>query len=117
MQQHHRAALVSIVLLLPFWALNAVIALRFEPLFSLIRPGENTSMAEYALLALSMLLYPIALFVVVRPLLDRSGRGPRKLYLANIALSIAILFLTVLLWGAFSEELVSCEVLGTANCD
>lgn len=101
-------ALLGLFCLLPFATLNAIVASRLEPFFSLIRPGEHTSPAELFLLATSLLLMPVGAYVALRK---------RTFYLANIAAAILLLAVFTTLSLVLGEEIYRCEILQLPNCD
>jgi hypothetical protein len=102
------AAFTGLLCLLPFAALNAIVATRFEPFFSLIRPGAHTSNTEWFLLAASLLVMPVGAYVALRK---------RTFYLANIAAALFLLAVFTTLSLVLGEEIYRCEVLQIPNCD
>jgi hypothetical protein len=77
------SALTGTSLVVPLFALNAIVGNRIEPFFSLIRPASNTSALEYLLLAVVLLCLPIGAFVAVRPILAGRREGRRWTYPMN----------------------------------
>ncbi len=65
--------------------MNAIVANRIEPYFSLIRPGPHTSPREYVLLFVVVCLIPVGAFVAARPLLRKEADGTRRFYAMNAA--------------------------------
>ena len=103
-----RSAALAASFALPFLALNAVVASRIEPLFSLIRPDAHTSALEYALLATVLLLMPLGAFVALRR---------ERLYAANVAVAVVLLGLFLAVATAPGVEIYRCDVLRIPNCD
>jgi hypothetical protein len=111
------AALSGFLFLLPFAALNAVVANRVEPVFSLIRPGLHTSPREYVLLAAVLLLLPAGAIWALRPTLRRDAHGRRHFYLMNAMSAGLLLLVFTVLAVALGDEIYRCDVLGNPNCD
>lgn len=110
----HFAALRPLLFLAPFLILNAIVALRFQPFFALIRPGEHTSMQEVVLLALSLLAIPAGAFAALRPLLRRQ---PVRVYVLNGFVALVLLSVFGLLTVTVGAEVYACEVQQIPNCD
>lgn len=109
----NRSAILGVLLTLPFILLNAIVVSKFEPFYSLIRPGLHTSPTESWLLMAALLLLPVAFFITIRPMLD----GTRRLYPINIILGAFILLGTIFLWSGLSEDIFMCDVFHIPNCD
>jgi hypothetical protein len=103
-----------LLFLLPFLILNAIVALRLQPFFFLIRPGEHTSMQEVVLLALSLLAIPAGAFFALRPLLRRP---PVRVYVLNGFVALLLLGVFGLLAVNLGAEVYACEVQQIPNCD
>lgn len=111
------AATLGFLLLLPFVTLNAIVAHRVEPLFSIIRPGVHTSAFEYVLLGIVLSLLPIGAFIASRPMLGRASDGTRSFYLANTVVAAFLLIVFATLAMGLGSEIYRCEILNVPNCD
>jgi hypothetical protein len=105
------------LLVMPFVVLNAIVANRIEPFFSVIRPGEHTSAQEYLLLAVSLLLLPLGAYQFVRPLLREWGQRKPKFIVWNLAIALVIGAAFVAISLELGSEIYRCDVLGLTNCD
>ena len=112
-----RAALVGALCALPFLVVNAIVAKRIEPFFSIIRPGPHTSAFEYVLLAVVLGLIAVGAFIAGRPLLDRVERPRPWIYMLTGAVSALLLVVFLTLSVALGDEIYRCDVLGIPNCD
>jgi hypothetical protein len=112
-----RTALSGLLFALPFVTMNAIVANRIEPYFSLIRPGPHTSPREYVFLFVVLFLIPVGAFVAARPLLRKGADGTRRFYALNAVLAAFLLLAFVVLSGALGTEIYRCDVLGIPNCD
>jgi len=110
-------AVTGSLFLLPFVAANAIVGNRIEPFFSLIRPGLHTSLREYVLLFVVLLLILVGAVVVARPMLRRDGDGQRRFYPLNAALSALLCLAFVALSVGLGSDIYRCDVLGVPNCD
>ncbi len=113
----NKAALIGFLLMLPFFALNAIVVSKLEPFYTLIRPGLHTSPAESVLLNAVLILFPIAFFITLRPMLRRGYDGKYHFYIINALLGAVILAVTVLIWGGLAQDVISCDILKIPNCD
>ncbi len=111
------AALAGFVQILPFAVLNAIVANRVEPFFSLIRPGIHTSPFEYSLLLVVLLLLPFGAFLSLRPLLRRGAHWTMGAYLLNGGTAALLLVGFVVLSTALGSDIYACDVLKIPNCD
>jgi uncharacterized membrane protein len=111
------AAWTGLLFLLPFWIMNAIVALRIEPVFSWVRPGPHTSPQEYVLLAVVLLLLPVGAVWALIPSLKRSADGKRKFHAANAAVAMLLILFFVSVAGALGAEIYACEVMQIPNCD
>lgn len=111
------AAISGALLALPFLTLNAIVGNRIEPFFSLIRPGINTSPAEYLLLFVVVLLIPVGAVVAARPMLHKRLDGKRRFHFVNAILAAVLALLFVFLAVGLGSEIYRCDVLGIPNCD
>lgn len=111
------AALKGFLFVLPFAVLNAVVAKRVEPFFSLIRPGVHTSPLEYVLLLIVLLLLPVGAFIALRPLLQRGSDGKRRFYLVNGATAALLLGGFAAISIGLGSDIYRCDVLQIPNCD
>ena len=112
-----KSALIGLLLTSPFILFDAIVIARIEPFFSLIRPDADTSMSEYLMLFFALLLFPIGLFFVVRPMLERDQNGRYTFYTFNVIAAVIILVLMILLWAGFSSDTISCDILKVITCD
>lgn len=111
------AALIGVLLFLPFVSLNLIVGNRIEPFFSLIRPAAHTSRFEYALLITAILLILAGALIAILPIAQKGPDGRRKLYLVNGVLGVLLLAVFVLIALALGEEFYRCDVLQIPNCD
>lgn len=111
------AAALGILLALPFVILNAIVANRVEPFFSIIRPGVHTSSVEYALLALALGLIPTGAFIAVRPVLRKASDGTRSIYLLNGVVAAVLLLMFAALAIGLGWDIYRCDFLKVPNCD
>jgi len=111
------AALTGLLSVLPLVTLNAIVAKRVEPFFSLIRPGAHTSLAEYVLLPTVLLLLPLGAFCALRPVLQRATGGKRSYFFVNGAIAALLLAIFTALSIALGSEIYACEILRIPNCD
>ena len=111
------SAILGASFVLPFFAANAVVANRIEPLFSFIRPGAHTSSFELVLLGVVLACIPVGAFSAARPLFDRSADRPMRTYLLNGTISAVMVAMFVVVTAALGQEIYRCDVLGIANCD
>lgn len=111
-----RAAIAGLAFALPFLALNAVVAERIEPLFSVVRPGDHTGPLEYPLL-LIVLLLPVGAAVALSPMVREDLDGPRAHPLANILVAALLITGFLVVTIAFGTEIYRCDVLHIPNCD
>jgi hypothetical protein len=99
-----RAALSGLLFALPFVTMNAIVANRIEPYFSLVRPGPHTSPREYVFLFVVLFLIPVGAFVAARPPLRKSSLP----FSASPFLVLS---------GALGTEIYQCDIVGIPNCD
>ena len=111
------AAITGSLLILPFLFLNAVVANRIEPFFSLMRPGLHTSTREYVLLFIFLLLMPVGAFIAIRPMFLKGAQGRRRFYLVNAILATILLVVFVVVSGGLGSDIYRCDVLQIPNCD
>ena len=112
-----RAALSGVLLLLPFVAMNAIVANRIEPFFSLVRPAIHTSPREYVLLMMVLILMPVGAFVAARPMREIGADGERRFYAVNTVLATLLCIMFVVLSVALGSDIYRCDVLRISNCD
>jgi len=110
------AALLGALLVLPFVALNAVVAQRIEPLFSVLRPGVHSGPFEYVVLAVVLVLLPVGAGVALLPL-RRAADGRRRFPPLNLALAVLLVGAFALISAELGQEIYRCDVLGLPNCD
>lgn len=106
------AALVGMLCIVPFLLLNAIVATRTEPFFSLLRPGPHTSLQEYVLLPLVLLLFPLGALIAVRPLFRE-----RKFYAVNSLLALFLLGAFAAIAFGLGMDIYRCEILRIPSCD
>ena len=106
------AALLGALFVVPFLLLNAIVAARIEPFFSLLRPGLHTSPQEYVLLPVVLLLVPIGAFIALRPMLRH-----RRLYVVNSLLAILLLVGFAAIAYGLGMDIYRCEILQIPGCD
>jgi hypothetical protein len=111
------AALSGVLLALPFVAMNTIVANRIDPFFSLIRPGIHTSLREYVLLFIVVILNPVAAFLAARPMLHKVADGKRHVYVVNAILATLLFTAFVVLSAALGSGIYRCDILGIPNCD
>jgi hypothetical protein len=111
------AAVAGLALALPFLALNAVVAERIEPVFSVVRPGDHAGPLEYPLLLIVLLLLPVGAAVALSPMWREGGDGPRAYSLANILVAALLITAFLMLAIGLGDEIYRCDVLHIPNCD
>ena len=112
----NRAPLYGFLLVLPFIVLNVIVSLRVEPVYSFLGSISVISSTPWLPMFL-LLLFPVAFFVTVRPVLHKDANGKHRFYILNSILGALILAATVLLWGGIGEDIIACDVLHIPNCD
>ncbi|MFZ2887044.1 MAG: hypothetical protein WA021_04465, partial [Minisyncoccia bacterium] len=90
----NRAALIGLLLVLPFIILNFIVALRIEPVYSFLGSIGLLSSSPW-LPTLLLLLFPIAFFITIRPMLTKCDAGYYRFYPLNIILGALILAATI----------------------
>lgn len=111
------AALAGFLFALPFAAMNAIVANRVEPFFSLIRPGPHTSAHEIALLVFVILLLPAGAYVALRPVLRKGPDGKRRFHVVNGGAAAILLLVFGTLSFTLGSEIYRCEILRFPYCD
>ena len=111
------AAATGALLAVPFLTANAIVGNRFEPFFSLIRPGPHTSGREYVLLFVVVFLLPVGAFIAARPMLHGDMTGGRRIYLLNGIIAALLLVTFAMLSMGLGSEIYRCDVLQIRNCD
>ena len=115
---HHKsAAALGGLLILPFVALNAVVANRMEPFFTIIRPGIHTSPVEYVLLFIVLSLLPIGAFIAIRPLFQKGADGARTVYLSDCVVAAGLLLVFAWVAVGLGSDIYRCDILKLPNCD
>ena len=107
-----RAAALGLLMFGPFLTANVVVANRVEPLFSLIRPGIDTSPREYVLLFGVVFLIPAGAFLALRPMLSN-----RRFYALNAISAALLVFAFGALVMGIGSEIYRCDILRIPNCD
>ena len=111
------SALAGMACAAPFLLVNAVVANRIEPLFSLLRPGVHTGPLEYPLLAALLVIALGGAVVALWPLLRRDGDGMRRLPILNLVVAGALIAGVVLVGVTLGTEIYACDIAGVPNCD
>jgi hypothetical protein len=112
----NRAALFGFLLVLPFIIVNFIVALRLEPLYSAL--GSMGFLTSPWLPGLLLLLFPLALFVTIRPMLRKDNTcGYHRFYPLNIALGALIIAATIFFWNGLGQDIIACDILHIPNCD
>lgn len=111
------SALAGMSLLLPFALANAIVANRWEPFFSLIRPGLHTSPQEYVLLAVVLLLLPAGAMIALRPMMAKEPGGARSFYLINGVVAAVLLLAFIALAAGLGSDIYACDIMQVPNCD
>ncbi len=111
------AAIAGIAFALPFLVLNAIVAERIEPFFSVVRPGDHTGPFEYPLLLIVLSLLPVGAAVALSPVWRGGGDGPRAYSPANILVAAVLITGFLVLAIALGTEIYRCDVLQIPNCD
>ena len=111
------SAAVGLAFAAPFLLLNAVVAMRLEPYFSLIRPGVHTGPMEIPLLVVVLLLLPVGAFIALRPLRSTDAHGRRRVPVVNVLVALALVCGFLVIGGALGEEIVRCDVLAVPHWD
>ena len=111
------AALVGFALLLPLLLLNAIVGNRIEPLFSVLRPGSGSSIREYILLSVALLLLPVGAWVAVAPMIRSAGEAGWRFRPLNALIATLLLVLFAVISTAFASDIYRCDVLQVVNCD
>ena len=106
------AAWLGGLCLVPFLLLNLIVVTRFEPFFSLLRPGAHTSPQEYGLLPLVLLLFPLGAFIAAQPMLQQ-----RKFFAVNSLLSAFLLLTFAAISYGLGKDFYRCEILRIVGCD
>jgi hypothetical protein len=97
--------------------LNAIVAERIEPFFSVVRPGDHTGPLEYPLLLIVLSLLPVGAAVALSPVWRGGGDGPPAYSLANILVAAVLITGFLVLAIALGTEIYRCDVLQIPNCD
>ena len=111
------AAIAGFAFALPFLVLNAIVAERIEPFFSVVRPGDHTGPFECPLLLIVLSLLPVGAAVALSPMWRGGGDGPRVYSPANILVAALLIIGFLVLAIALGSEIYRCDVLQIPNCD
>lgn len=117
MENPRLAAIVALLLTIPFFALNTIVGNQIEPFFSLIRPGPHTSPVEYPLFFTALFLFPIGSLIALCPMFKKGADGKRVIYPLNILLAVFLVGFFLMVFTAMSQEIYQCDVLKIKNCD
>jgi hypothetical protein len=110
-----KTAIVGALFALPFFLANFVVALRFEPFYSLL--GIIPAMRKTPILPLLLLLlFPIGAYIAIRPSIQKKS-GKRKFYIANTFIAAFLLVFFFIVFTALGEEFYRCDILHIPNCD
>lgn len=109
------AATLAVLCAAPLLAMNHVVALRIDPLFSLLRPGPHTSTQEVVVLVAVLLLLPVGAALASLPARRPNKRSPALLL--NVVLALALLAAFVTIAAGLGADFYRCDVLGIPNCD
>lgn len=113
---HRRSALIALALVLPFFILNFIVALRIEPLYSALGSLGVLTGSPW-LPSMLLMLFPMAVFVAIRPMLHRRTCGSNAVYPVNIVLGAILLAATIFLWNGLGQDIIACDILRIPNCD
>ena len=111
MNELRRVGSTAVIGALPFWAMNALIVLRYEPFLMWLRPTGHTSVTELVFLGTSLFL-PIMLGLWLCM--------PRRSYqptLLSAVVGILLLTMGVVLGYVFMEEFARCGLATLPRCD
>lgn len=115
------AALISLLLTLPFILLNTIAINSIEPFFTIFKINTGGGFWDHPIghstALVALLPLPCGALISIRPMLQASGARKREFYLMNILLSVILLTASVLITGALLEEIYRCNVLQIPNCD
>lgn len=109
------AVLTGFLFALPFVIINFIVALRVEPFYSFLGSFGFIRNSPYFPLFLLILL-PVGAYASVSPMLKKEN-SKRKIYFINIATTVILLAVFILMFVALAEELYRCEILKIPNCD
>lgn len=107
-----RPLIFGVLLALPFFVANALVAMQSKWFLYLLRPmGETTGYEQVFVLAL-MAFVLIGGLVALFPVLK-----DRKLYIVNVLIGIALVVFAVLAGHGLVLDFYHCDVLRIPNCD
>jgi hypothetical protein len=110
------AAITGVLFALPFFILNAIVAMRIEPIYSFL--GMYPAIRNTPLFPLVMLLlFPVGAFVAAFPMMQKSANGKRKFYLVNAVIALILLVVFLVIFSALGQEFYECDMLKIPNCD
>ena len=115
--QPRSAALVGLALVVPLFLLNTIVGDRIEPWFSLLRPGGGSSVREYILLSVALLLLPVGAWLALTPMIRKPGDTRRRISPLNAVIATLLLALFAVISAAFASDIYRCDVLQVVNCD
>ena len=111
MNELRRVGSTAVIGALPFWAMNALIVMRYEPFLVWLRPTGHTSVAELVLLSISLIV----------PVMPGTWLCmPRRSYqptLLSAVVGILLLTMGVILGYVFIEEFARCGLATIPQCD
>jgi hypothetical protein len=106
------AAIIGFLFALPFFIINFIVALRIEPLYSIL--GAYPALRNTPILPLLLLLlFPIGACISAYPMFQ----GKQKIYITNTIVVIVLMVVFFILFYALGEELYRCEIAKIPNCD
>jgi ethanolamine transporter EutH len=112
----HRAAVTGLLFILPFFILNVIVALRFDPFYSLL--GAVPAIRNSTLLPLILLLLlPIGAYVAARPMLQKDESGKRKMLILNSIVAVTLIALFIPVFFGLGQDMYRCDILHIPNCD
>ena len=111
------AAIVSVILCLPFTLLFSLAVLNINPFQAVDRPvGDGPGIVQWMMLGM-LLLFPLAFVINVRPIIQnwRAGNGVATVPV-NLIVSAVVLLAIAWLVGSFVVDQYPCWI-GVPNCD
>lgn len=107
----HRFALIGFLFLFPFAVMNVIVALRPEPVYSILGSIGFIAAAPWPVVIL------VALILVGAVIAAWPQLRERKIYVLNAIFSVVLLAIFLILGFALGEEIYRCDILGVPNCD
>lgn len=110
----NKAALIGFLFSIPFWFVNFIVALKIDPFYGWLETMPFLRSTPVLPLILLM-LFPIGAFISIRPLLKKGAKT--KNLMLNIAVSLIMFAVFLLLANILGSEFLNCEILAIPNCD